>query len=80
MSSYMDTGRLALGLLFLFLLSGIGTAAETGAEAVQQSEPVFLHDIGPQTERQDNWVAAAVVAFGVAFVVLRGLIVDGRTS
>lgn len=72
----MRMERLALCLLLLFFFSGIGAAAETG----ESSEPDFLHDIGPQTERQDNWVAAAVVAVGVSFVILRGLWIDRRDS
>jgi hypothetical protein len=59
-------------LVLLLLMVSLGTAS-TGIYGVNGSEPAFLQDIGPQDERADRPIAAAVVALGVAAVILRGI-------
>lgn len=61
----------AVGLLLAFFI-GTG-AASTGQQYINSSEPAFLHDIGPQDERQDHPAVAGVVALGVGLVLYRGI-------
>ncbi|MDY6769925.1 MAG: hypothetical protein SVU88_03050 [Candidatus Nanohaloarchaea archaeon] len=62
-----------LVLLAVVLALTSVAAASSGFYSVNGSEPRFLRDIGPQDERTDEPLAAAVVAVAVAAVILRGL-------
>ncbi|MCJ7478741.1 MAG: hypothetical protein MUP63_01010 [Candidatus Nanohaloarchaeota archaeon QJJ-7] len=59
-------------LVLLLMIVSLGTAS-TGIYGVNGSEPGFLQGIGPQEERADRPIAAAVVALGVTAIILRGL-------
>ncbi|MDY6766266.1 MAG: hypothetical protein SVW77_02760 [Candidatus Nanohaloarchaea archaeon] len=65
--------RKAIVLLAGILILTTAVTAASGIYGVNGSEPRFLKDVGPQDERSDNPVAAAVVAVAVAAVILRGL-------
>lgn len=67
------TARTALLTLFILLLISSTVSAAQAERLINSSEPGFLQDLGPQDERADNPLAAAVVAVAVGFVILRGL-------
>lgn len=64
---------IAVLLVVIAVSAPMAAAASGGLYGVNGSEPSFLRDIGPQDERADNPLAAAIVAAGVALVILRGL-------
>lgn len=70
----------SVGLILLILLL-LGTAAGSQADHyLNSSEPAFLKDIGPQDERADNPIAAAVTAIAITAVFYRGFRKYGNTS
>lgn len=71
--------RFALLVITLLLIGGIA-ASVPADQYVNSSEPAFLHDIGPQDERTDNPMAAAITALAVAAIILRGLHKYGRPA
>lgn len=48
-------------------------AASPADQYLNSSEPAFLQNIGPQDDRADNPLAAAVTAAAVTAVIYRGL-------
>lgn len=66
-------GKYAVLALSLWLLLNVATATTGPADRyINSSEPAFLHDIGPQDQRTDNPLAAAVTTLAVAAIFYRG--------
>ncbi len=64
----------------LFVLLAATVSSSTTDQYVNSSEPAFLHDIGPQDDRTNNPVAAAITAVVVGLVFYRGFKVYGGNT